>query len=438
MKNILINLTISFNVLILSFFSTSGQTNVSGIINTTTTWTLANSPYIVTDTVFVTSLTDTIITLTIEPGVIVKFEKNKSIILKDAYLLAEGNSNDSITFTSNSIDPVSNRWDGIILTNYVSIAIFRYCNFNYAKNAVTSKILYNGNGSVGLFNCSLFNNIKGVYSDYNSASFFIDSCTFRNNSDWAIDLALQSSIKRIKHSNIIDNGNGVSISTQTEMENCIVDSNFQGIKITTAFGITIINCEVKYNRGTGLYGYDLGYNTIISNNQIENNYLGCEFHSFGNVNFTCNRICNNTTYDFMLLDFGNTLNLPNNYWCSSDSATISSHIFDGYDQFGLSIVNFIPYDTALCYLNTGVSSYEAEDSFLELFPNPSQNYLKISTSIFNQHFDIYIYNIYGEFEYFKPLNEDNELIDISSLPDGIYFLQLIGDKKCISKKFIKY
>ena len=199
MKNILINLTISFNVLILSFFSTSGQTNVSGIINTTTTWTLANSPYIVTDTVFVTSLTDTIITLTIEPGVIVKFEKNKSIILKDAYLLAEGNSNDSITFTSNSIDPVSNRWDGIILTNYVSIAIFRYCNFNYAKNAVMSKILYNGNGSVGLFNCSLFNNIKGVYSDYNSASFLIDSCTFRNNSDWAIDLALQSSIKRIKH-----------------------------------------------------------------------------------------------------------------------------------------------------------------------------------------------------------------------------------------------
>ena len=61
-------LTASFLFLVFCFSATA-QTNVSGGIYANTTWTLANSPYIVTDTVVVFPG----VTLTIQPGVTVKF-----------------------------------------------------------------------------------------------------------------------------------------------------------------------------------------------------------------------------------------------------------------------------------------------------------------------------------------------------------------------------
>jgi PKD repeat protein len=40
-----------------------------------------------------------------------------------------------------------------------------------------------------------------------------------------------------------------------------------------------------------------------------------------------------------------------NYWCTTDSAIISSHIYDGYDNVSLGLLTFIPIDTSQCYLN---------------------------------------------------------------------------------------
>ena len=50
--------------------STAGATEVSGLIDINTTWTVSNSPYIVVGSVNVASG----VTLTIEPGVEVKFD----------------------------------------------------------------------------------------------------------------------------------------------------------------------------------------------------------------------------------------------------------------------------------------------------------------------------------------------------------------------------
>ena len=61
------------------FFATFGfgQTEVSGIISSNTTWTLENSPYIVTGNI----LLNEGITLTIEAGVTVKFVQTRKMIL---------------------------------------------------------------------------------------------------------------------------------------------------------------------------------------------------------------------------------------------------------------------------------------------------------------------------------------------------------------------
>ncbi len=79
-------------------FAVNAQTNVSGGIFTSTTWTLVNSPYIVVDTIVVFPG----VTLTIEPGVMVKFTNDTRIEIRQAKLIANGTSADSITFTSNT------------------------------------------------------------------------------------------------------------------------------------------------------------------------------------------------------------------------------------------------------------------------------------------------------------------------------------------------
>lgn len=70
-------------VFILLMLSTlvNSQTYVSGTISSNTTWTVLNNPYIVTGNV----LLDSGYTLTIDPGVIIKFRTNKTVDLNIQY-----------------------------------------------------------------------------------------------------------------------------------------------------------------------------------------------------------------------------------------------------------------------------------------------------------------------------------------------------------------
>ncbi|MDL1948228.1 hypothetical protein FBQ97_00210, partial [Acidobacteria bacterium ACD] len=75
-------------------------TDVGGPITTNTTWTLAGSPYIVTSNVTVNAG----VTLTVEPGVLVKFALNTALTV-NGKLTAIGTSGSPITFTSNAASP---------------------------------------------------------------------------------------------------------------------------------------------------------------------------------------------------------------------------------------------------------------------------------------------------------------------------------------------
>lgn len=95
------------------------DTLVGGTIATDTTWTRANSPYIVGSTIVVkgTDGTDGITTLTIEPGVVVRFHRNKSLIIgglnEPGVLVATGTVEKKITFTANQNNPVAGDWGQI-------------------------------------------------------------------------------------------------------------------------------------------------------------------------------------------------------------------------------------------------------------------------------------------------------------------------------------
>ena len=88
---------------VLTWSQDIAATNVSGPIYSNTTWTLAGSPYVMTSTVTVASG----VTLTIEPGVVVKASGQFTQLSINGTLYAVGTSTNRITFTSIQDDSVA-------------------------------------------------------------------------------------------------------------------------------------------------------------------------------------------------------------------------------------------------------------------------------------------------------------------------------------------
>ncbi|MFH0813074.1 MAG: hypothetical protein V2A69_09595 [Pseudomonadota bacterium] len=184
-KKIIVLLQLLFTFSLMSGVS-QAETNVSGNISTDTTWTLTNSPYVVTGTVQVLSG----VTLTIEPGVTVKF--NQGTLLRiGGELIAEGTETQMITFTSNEPTPSPGDWGPIEFVEgavgstldengeYVSGSIIKFCHVEYGEG-IRAKELYigysnfcNNHIAMTIFNPStikhnrIFNNYLGIGTGYN-------------------------------------------------------------------------------------------------------------------------------------------------------------------------------------------------------------------------------------------------------------------------------
>ncbi len=345
------------------------ETEVSGNITSDTTWTLANSPYIVTGTIQVLQGSK----LTIEPGVIVKFNQNTGLNI-DGELYAVGEINNLITFTKQETS-----WNGILFSNNASKSVLDN-NFNYLSGNIIkfSKIEYAG---IPFQRCAIQSNIN----------LYISNSEVINNSLWCgVDINVNDSFQSncaITH-NIINNNTGVN-SKGLMVNGCkkalISNNNFDfndnfGLIVKDNIEISIENNSVN-NMGYRNNEYSAGIlissaagsnnNISITNNIIKNNYTGVWIESSNSARtIKYNNIANNTygvqssnhggtfinnnnldniSYNFYYRNqSGNNLNVDAkyNYWSSVSKSNIETKIRDYYDDISLGKVNYEPYGLA--------------------------------------------------------------------------------------------
>jgi len=363
--------------LVLLVFGTSqAQTVVGGGIYANTTWTAANSPYLLTQSLVIFPGK----TLTIEPGTVVRVTADQSFNTGNYIYLevrgtlnANGTSSSPITFTSTILGNESN-WLGIRIKGsqggLVAMDHFKLTNSFYGlhNDIAEPGVSYNFNG------CEFKNN---QYAIQLNADMVYSSCLFEGN---GVGNAAQISYGSLSASNcqFLNNfcsftwSNNINVSncTFTGNENNIVGSpgtitdcifNNNTNAITESNGQTIVNCSFENNQigidasgsmtvnncffqGNGT-AMRMGDNSLITNNQIVNNDRGIVVTGWSpnTMIISDNIICSNNLYNLENATDKN-FDVNANCFCSSDSSYIEGLIYDGYDDITRGLVNYAIYD----------------------------------------------------------------------------------------------
>ena len=452
---------ITSSLLLISFCCCGfAQTNVSGGIFSNTTWTLAGSPYIVIDTTVVFPG----VTLTIEPGVVVKFDDDKYLEIRQGMLIANGTITDSITFTSNNSSPTPGIWGhntygGLWFNGISSAASFNFINISYATYGMR-----NFPNSPYLKNSTFTYNQTGVYS----INVPMDSCVFKFNDTGVSNISNTT----VNFCNISNNNYAVYDLSNTVLNNCTFDSNqlaFGGASGAGTSYSEFYYCSISNNQ-TGLNAHGLGGNLlshcIINNNTIQglglgmdmngvNSIMDCEIKNNGigiNVfssstavitrndieyngtglktgsaaaNIYCNTVCNNTSYGLQMTISAN-FNADDNYWCTNDSAQIAAAIYDGYDNVNFGLVTFLPTDST-CNFSTAINEITTAENGFSIFPNPTTTTIQLTLNTKTKaplHCEIW--NVMGERVYKSPIVNPKSKInmDVSFLSKGIYVVRV--------------
>jgi len=269
-----------------NLFQMVNATYVEGIITHNTVWMLIDSPFIVINNVTVLPG----VTLTIEPGVEVRFGGNFSLNVEGT-LIADGTEERPIIFTSNKHEAEAGDWIGIKFSD-VADSYLSYCTIKYAVHGITVE-----NSSLTISNCEITENLKSgikIVGDSN--------------------LTVNNSKIMLNENGIIPIGLNINSSRQVTIQNTVISSNsFSGIFINgSVWNLNVMNCSLMSNE-VGIY-ISGETNANITHNSVAYNEIGVLYdhvsHAFS-INY--NDIYNNTLA-MQSLNSTVPIDATHNYW----------------------------------------------------------------------------------------------------------------------------
>ncbi len=211
-------------------------TAVNGPLTTNTTWTAANSPYVVSSDLDITAGT-----LTIEPGVTVFLDAGVAFnVSGDGQVLAEGTADAPIRFTRNPLTGGGN-WDGLNFTNTLADNRFVHVEFQSGD-------------------------AQGKATDIAYSRVLFDHVTWSDVNAQILDMVHPTLIVRNSHIPAISNGEtihlvGLDVGEQLVFENNIIGKNTSGGDVVDMAPDSLNRQTIYFTNNTFLGGLDDGVDT---------------------------------------------------------------------------------------------------------------------------------------------------------------------------------
>ncbi|MBM3434019.1 MAG: T9SS type A sorting domain-containing protein [Bacteroidetes bacterium] len=452
----------------------SAQTNVQGGIYANTTWTLANSPYVMTGSIVVFPGK----TLTIQPGVVVKVQNpgpgSQYYLEIRGSLVARGTKTQPIVFKS-AVPNDTNKyaWAGILVKGSqggtVDLNAIHFKNAYHALDNdqvdstrqawkhmrfehnyfglmypspmdVDSSVFYNND--YGLFisafsqvdtnfitNCRFAQNNVGANGYYSATEFL--ACDFDSN-NYGYFSANPFILSYIGFDDCSFNANYRAMESPGGA--WIRSSSFtnNGRGINQANSCIIENCSFTGNE----WAADVYNDTYFTDNVVESNENGLTvarttaWGTLGGVPVVeDNRLCDNNLYNVLNgSDFN--LELEKNCFCLSDSAAIDAKIYDGYDDITRGLLNFAVYDTSCTTQLYRVMKVnilggdEAAGLALAAYPNPVADVLVIEGLSAGDR--VQVRSAVGQLMAETEADRSELRLDASAWPRGLYLIHVEG------------
>jgi len=458
-----------FMMLLLLASIVYSQTTVTG--NQSGVWTTSGSPYLIAGDIMVTQGE----TLTIEAGVVVRFQGHYKLTVK-GQLIAQGAEADTVYFTTD--DPATG-WHGIRLDEAEGVSEFHYCRIEYGKTSGSDFPEQHGGGimmnvSDAIIDHCLFANNEAtaddngmggaIYALNSTSATHIANCTFINNHAFgeggAIKLSGDTglSIENCLFSNNTVLYGGGAICLYGCYDTQIFRNLFTGNITSYAAGgavyilgysgrINFVNCTMYDNHasnGDG-GGVDIAFsdasftNCIIYNNPgAYSNNIYLDF-GWAEVNYCDTPFpdgaegSNNIDVDAAFVDAdAGDFNLTEYSPCI-DAGTAFLIIVDAYGD-SLTVVDMQPDEYTGTAPDMGYSEYGMTTGlqpkkaiFSKAWPNPAQEMLTIKAD--HTIKEIRIMDVSGRIRLHRNTAMEKQVtLNVSSLENGIYFLEILSSK----------